>query len=418
MVIAVIAGILAFIACENLTGDNSEDDNPIVTGVTVDPVTAVVEKGGTLAFTAVVTGTGNPAQTVIWTLSGGIAGTSIHSTTGQLSVDIGETAIRLTVTAISTADSSKTGMAAITVILPKTGMLPAATSTITITGNAAYYYNPDFDYYKGVFIDGRTITLSPFHIAKYETTYELWYTVYQWAKDHGYAIANKGREGHDGTEGTAPTEAAKYEPVTTINWRDAIVWCNAYSEMWGRDPVYYTDNTYGTVLRTSTKDTGTNTAADKAVMKEGVNGWRLPTEAEWEYAARGGGTPSVTGSFADKWAGTNEESALGNYAWYRPNSYDLGSGHAGYGTNLVGGKTANALGLHDMSGNVWEWCWDWYGAVDGSTPAIGPASGTDRVGRGGGWDSNVGGCAVAYRYRIGGPENGRGVHGFRAVYAP
>jgi hypothetical protein len=127
------------------------------------------------------------------------------------------------------------------------------------------------------------VTLSPFYIAKHETTYELWYEVYQWATsiDRGvnkYTFANKVREGHNGTDGDAPTEAGKNEPVTYISWRDAIVWCNAYSEMSGKGPVYYTDSGYGMVLRVSTDAFGTNTAADKAVMKARANGYRLPVE--------------------------------------------------------------------------------------------------------------------------------------------
>ena len=95
-------------------------------------------------------------------------------------------------------------------------------------------------------------SIASFYMGKYEVTYELWYTVRQWALSNGYAFANAGREGNDGTTGAAPT-GAKYEPVTTINWRDMIVWCNAYSEMTGRTPTYYTDAVSYTHLTLPTK---------------------------------------------------------------------------------------------------------------------------------------------------------------------
>ncbi len=105
--------------------------------------------------------------------------------------------------------------------------------------------------------------------------------------------------------------------------------------------------------------------------------YRLPTEAEWEYAARSGG-------FKEEWAGTNSESEIGEYAWYRKNS-------AKTGTHSVAGKKPNALGLYDMMGNVWEWCSDWYDRNYYETsPAKdpeGPAEGSTRVLRGGGWRS-------------------------------
>jgi formylglycine-generating enzyme required for sulfatase activity len=102
-----------------------------------------------------------------------------------------------------------------------------------------------------IFISGRTVTLSAFQIAQYETTYELWKEVYDWATDNTarggsvYTFANAGAEGH-GTNGTGTAAEAerKTRPVTAINWRDAIIWCNAYSEMSGREPVYYTDTSY------------------------------------------------------------------------------------------------------------------------------------------------------------------------------
>jgi uncharacterized repeat protein (TIGR02543 family) len=225
-----------------------------------------------------------------------------------------------------------------------------------------------------VFRSSRTVTLSPFEIAKYETTYELWYKVYRWACANGYTFANPGREGSAGTGGAAPT-ADKTHPVTSVNWRDAIVWCNAYSQMNGKEPVYYTDTGYGTVLKVSTNDTGTATLADTAVMKPGANGFRLPTEAEWEYAARGGDPSDIT-NWSYTYAGSN---TVGDVAWYQPN--------AGGTTHPVGEKTPNGAGLYDMSGNAGELCWDWKGSIGTGTVTnpTGPASGTARIFRSGQW---------------------------------
>jgi hypothetical protein len=221
------------------------------------------------------------------------------------------------------------------------------------------------------FPGGGSLNLSAFQIAKYETTYELWYTVKTWATARGYTFANKGREGADGhsgnygsplLDGTSPSDD-RLEPVTCVSWRDAIVWCNAYSEWVGKVPVY----TYGGVtLRDST-----NVTACDSVQVNASSGYRLPGVNEWMAAALGG-NPGDTTAWNYTYAGSNN---IGDVAWYYGNL-------TGARTARVGMKNPNSAGLYDMSGNVAEWCWDTLGA--------------SRCWKGGSWQSAAGLCATAY----------------------
>jgi formylglycine-generating enzyme required for sulfatase activity len=204
-------------------------------------------------------------------------------------------------------------------------------------------------------------SVDTFFIGKTAVTWSEWQTVRTWAAANGYDLGSVGY-------GNGPNH-----PVTDVDWYQALKWCNARSEKEGLRPVYKIGAAnYRTGDSVPTIDTS-------------ANGYRLPTEKEWEFAARGG---VKTNGY--EYSGSNDIDAV---AWSSSNS----SG----GTQDAATKQANELGLYDMSGNVWERCFDIY-------------SGTFRVIRGGGWDFTAYGCRVADR--ISSYPSGAGNYiGFRVV---
>ena len=145
----------------------------------------------------------------------------------------------------------------------------------------------------------------------------------------------------------------------------------------------------------------------------GMN-FRLPTEAEWEFAARGGNS-----SQGYKYSGYNN---IDYVAWYKKNAFDLAKNDPNYGVHSVASKWPNELGLYDMSGNVWEWCQDWYGSYSNcsQTNPTGPSSGRQRVVRGGSWRSYERDCFVWSRYAFAPSYRGSDYHnlGLRLALSP
>ncbi len=203
-----------------------------------------------------------------------------------------------------------------------------------------------------------SVTVSSFYIGKYEVNQKEWQVVM----------------------GSNPSHfKGDIRPVEQITWYQAIEFCNKLSQKEGLIPAYSING----------KEVSCNWSA---------NGYRLPTEAEWEFAAIGGNQ-----SKGFKYSGSNNLDEVG---WCNSNS--------SYETKEVGTKKANELGLYDMSGNVWEWCWDWKAGYSSSsqTNPKGANGGSFRAGRGGSWGNGSDGCRVARRGSLN-PDNGSNILGFR-----
>lgn len=328
--------------------------------------TSVEKKTADEAFTNPLTKTGD--GTVTYASSKTDVAT-VNASTGEVTiVGAGTTTITATV-ADSDTYTYDTKTASYTLTVTQSVTIPEGFVKIlgtTIKGDETW--TPS----SGVFVSGRSLTIPDLYVCDHEVT----------------------RGEFKALMGTDPSTADAYDkdgnkltgddvlknPVNYVNWYAAIAYCNKLSVKEGLDCAYTVRGISDWEnLAYSSIPTSSNGSWNAATCNFEASGYRLPTEAEWEWLARGGENYTYAGS-----------NTVGDVAWYKNNTNQCGS-------RDVKTKAANGYGLYDMSGNVWEWCWDWRGSIYSSTGASGESSGNYRVLRGGTWYHDGGFCEVAER---------------------
>ena len=296
-------------------------------------------------------------------------------------------AISITEVVTLKAIAVKSGMSNSTVASVSYRIIPEGFVEVTgttITGTESW--TPESE----VFVSNRQITIPDMYVSDHEVTQA------EYAKYCKYGSSSP----------SSSCGVGDNYPAYYVNWYDAVVYCNLRSIDEELTPAYKigeeTDprNWSGIVGDAASGYCGPsskNETWDGITYDKKANGYRLPTEAEWEYIAREAGTSTTTYSGSDN---------IDEVAWNKRNSSSK--------THEVKGKNANSLGIYDMSGNVWEWCYDWYSSINSSTADTGAASGNYRVERGGSWFFNASDCAVSGRNRYN-PGHRGNYRGFRVV---
>ena len=348
------------------------DDGVIPPTITAQPASQTIISGSTATLT--VSASGSSPLTYQWYQGAvGTTTTPVGTNSASFTTPALSATTNYWVRVSNSAGSVNSTLATVTVggsTTAELALIPGGAFQMGVTSGDADSDAPSV-----------SVTVSAFYMGKNEVTKALWDEVRTWATANGY------------TDLATGAGKASNHPVHSVNWWDVIKWCNARSQKEGLTPCYTVS---GSVMKTGTTAPTVNWTA---------NGYRLPTEAEWEKAARGGvsgkrfpwGTDTISHSQANYYASSfYSYDSSGSVNNYHP-TYATGS--TPY-TSPVGSFAANAYGLNDMAGNVWEWCWDWYGEstyVNGSTDPRGAASGAYPVYRGSSWNTGAFDCRAADR---------------------